>query len=64
MTPRREWFHEYELFLRGSKYLDDDHALEISGIGIIKIKIIDDIVHNIKELLDVKALKKNILSLG
>ena len=46
MTSRREWFHEYEPFLGGSIYLDDDHA----GIGIIKIKIIDDIVHTIKEL--------------
>ncbi|KAH9668961.1 Integrase catalytic domain-containing protein [Citrus sinensis] len=52
MTSRREWFHTYEPISGGSVYMGNDHALEIAGIGTIKIKI------------HVNGLKKNLLSLG
>ena len=42
----------------------DDHALEIAGIGTIKIKIFDGIVRTIGEVRHVNSLKKNLLSLG
>ena len=44
--------------------MGDDHALEIVGIGTIKIKIFDGIVRTIEEVQHVKGLRKNILSLG
>ena len=44
--------------------MDDDHALEIAGIGTIKIKMFDSRVRIIEEIRHVKALKKNLLSLG
>ena len=41
-----------------------DHALEIAGIGTIKIKMFDDTIRTIREVRHVKGLKKNLLSLG
>ena len=44
--------------------MGDDYALEIAGIGIVKIKIFDDTIRTIEEVRHVNNLKKNILSLG
>lgn len=60
MTPQREWFH----LSGGSVFMGDDHALEIAGIGTIKLKMYDGIVRSIQEVRHVKGLKKNLLSLG
>ena len=43
--------------------MGDDHALEIIGIGTIKIKMFDGTVRTIEEVRHVKILKKNILSM-
>ena len=64
MTSRREWFQQYELVSRGSVYMGDNHALEIVGIGTIKIKIYDGIIRTIQRVRQVAGLKKNLLSLG
>ncbi|KAI9180139.1 hypothetical protein LWI28_001624 [Acer negundo] len=44
--------------------MGNDHALEIAGIGTIKIKMHGDTVCTIQEVRHVKGLKKNLLSLG
>ncbi|KAH9704396.1 hypothetical protein KPL70_011449 [Citrus sinensis] len=64
MTSRREWFHTYEPISGGSVYMGDDHALEIAGIGTIKIKMFDGTIRTIGEVRHVNGLKKNLLSLG
>ncbi|KAH9789507.1 Integrase catalytic domain-containing protein [Citrus sinensis] len=64
MTSRREWFHTYEPISGGSVYMGNDHALEIAGIGTIKIKMFDGTIHTIGEVRHVNGLKKNLLSLG
>ncbi|KAH9659018.1 hypothetical protein KPL70_023705 [Citrus sinensis] len=64
MTSRREWFHTYELISGGSVYMGNDHALEIAGIGTIKIKMFDGTIRTIGEVRHVNGLKKNLLSLG
>ncbi|KAK0602044.1 hypothetical protein LWI29_029846 [Acer saccharum] len=64
MTSRREWFHKYEHVSGGSVFMGNDHALEIAGIGTIKIKIHDGTIRTIQEVRHVKGLKKNLLSLG
>ena len=64
MTSRREWFQQYEPVLGGSVYMGDNHALEIVGIGSIKIKMYDGIIRTIQGVRHVTGLKKNILSLG
>ncbi|KAH9714593.1 hypothetical protein KPL71_020713 [Citrus sinensis] len=50
MTSRREWFHTYEPISGGSVYMGDDHALEIAGIGTIKIKMFDGTIRTIGEI--------------
>ncbi|KAH9784261.1 hypothetical protein KPL71_009581 [Citrus sinensis] len=64
MTSRRKWFHTYEPISGGSVYMGNDHALEIAGIGTIKIKIFDGTISTIGEVRHVNGLKKNLLSLG
>ncbi|KAH9746316.1 hypothetical protein KPL70_004379 [Citrus sinensis] len=64
MTSRREWFHTYEPISGGSVYMGNDHALEIAGIGTIKIKMFDFTIRTIGEVRHVNSLKKNLLSLG
>ncbi|KAH9752597.1 hypothetical protein KPL71_014753 [Citrus sinensis] len=64
MTSRREWFHTYEPISGGSVYIGNDHALEIAGIGTIKIKMFDGTIRTIGEVRHVNGLKKNLLSLG
>ncbi|KAH9734072.1 Integrase catalytic domain-containing protein [Citrus sinensis] len=64
MTSRREWFHTYEPISGGSVYMGDYHALEIAGIGTIKIKLFDSTIRTIGEVRHVNGLKKNLLSLG
>ena len=64
MTSRREWFHQYEPVSRGLVYMGDNHALEIVGIGTIKIKMYDGIICTIQGVRHVTGLKKNLLSLG
>ena len=39
--------------------MGNDHALEIAGIGTIKPKMYDGIVHTTQEVRHVKGLKKN-----
>ena len=43
--------------------MGNDHALEIVGIGFIKVKMNDDVSHIILEIWHVKGLKKNLLSM-
>ncbi|TXG73740.1 hypothetical protein EZV62_002319 [Acer yangbiense] len=64
MTSQREWFHKYEPVTRGYVFICNDHALEIVGIGTIKIKMHDGTIRTIHKVRQVKGLKKNLLSLG
>jgi hypothetical protein len=47
MTPNRDWFHTYEPISGGLVFMDDNHALEIAGIGTIKLKMYDDLIRSI-----------------
>ncbi|KAE8736173.1 putative Mechanosensitive ion channel domain-containing protein [Hibiscus syriacus] len=64
MTSRREWFHHYEPVSGGSVYSCNDHALEIVGVGTIKLKMYDGTIKVIRDVRHVKGLKKNLLSYG
>ena len=64
MTSRREWFYKYEPISGGSVYIGNDHTLQITSIGAVKIKMFDGTVCTIEEVQHVKGLKKNLLSLG
>ena len=44
--------------------MGNDHALEIVGVGFIKVKMNDGVSHIILEIRHVKGLKENMLSIG
>ena len=44
--------------------MGNDYALEIAGVGTVKIKMYDGTVCTIQEVQHVKGLKKNLLSIG
>ncbi|KAL4291509.1 hypothetical protein GQ457_14G011390 [Hibiscus cannabinus] len=58
MTSRREWFHNYEPISGGSVYSCNDHALEIVGVGTIKLKMYDGTIKIVRDVRHVKGLKK------
>ena len=64
MISHRDWFCTYEPISEGSMLMGDDHALEIVGVGNIKIKMFDGSINTIQEVRHVKGLKKNLLSIG
>ncbi|KAL4296930.1 hypothetical protein GQ457_12G009410 [Hibiscus cannabinus] len=49
---------------RGSVYSCNDHALEIVGVGTIKLKMYDRIIKIVRDVRHMKGLKKNLLSYG
>ncbi|KAE8678092.1 Nbs-lrr resistance protein [Hibiscus syriacus] len=51
MTSRREWFHHYESVSGGSVYSCNDHALDIVGVGTIKLKMYDEIIKVVRDKL-------------
>ncbi|KAE8655608.1 F-box family protein, putative isoform 2 [Hibiscus syriacus] len=50
MTSRREWFHHYEPVSGGSVYSCNDHALEIVGVGTIKLKMHDGTIKVVRDV--------------
>ena len=50
MTPNRDWFYTYEPISEGLVFMGNDHALEIAGIGTIKLKMYDGSIHTISEV--------------
>ena len=64
MTPNRDWLHTYEPISEDSMFMGNDHALEITGIGTIKLKMYDGSICTISRVQHVKGLKKNLLFVG
>ena len=48
MASRKEWFHHYEPVSGGVVYSCSDHAMNVVGIGSIKLKMYDGIVRTIQ----------------
>ncbi|KAI5422414.1 hypothetical protein KIW84_045751 [Lathyrus oleraceus] len=44
--------------------MGNDYALEIAGVGTVKIKMYDGTIRTTQEVRHVKGLKKNLLSIG
>jgi len=64
MTPHHDWFYTYESVLEGSVFMGNYYALEIIGVGTIKIKMFDSFVRTLQGVRHMKGLKKNLLSIG
>lgn len=44
--------------------MGNGHALEIVGVGTIKIKMCDGIIHTVQGIQHMKDLRKNLLFIG
>ena len=44
--------------------MGDDHSCNLEGIGIVRIKMDDGIVRELKEMRYVAQLKRNLISVG
>ena len=64
MCPKKEWFYKLVESKVGSVRMGNNQTCEISGIGQIKIKLHDRIVHVLNVVLYVPDLKSNLISLG
>ena len=61
---KREWFASFEKLNGGMVQMVDDHTCIMDGVGMVFIKIIDGIVWELKDVIYVFQIKKNILSVG
>ena len=44
--------------------MGDDHPCNIEGIGTVRVKMVDEIVRELKEVKYVSQLKRNLISVG
>ena len=63
VTPHRDWFDTYKPVNCGSFLMGNDAACKVVGIGIIKIKMFDNVVRTLGEARHVLEVKKNLISL-
>jgi len=50
MIPNRDWFHTYEPISKVSMFIGNNHALEMDGIDIIKLKMYDGSIRTISKV--------------
>ena len=43
--------------------MGDDHLCNVEGIGTVRIKMDDGIIRELKEVMDLPQLKRNLISL-
>jgi len=62
--PNRDWFSSFEMLDRCFAIMGDDHPCNMEGIGTVCIKMFDGIVQELKEVMYVPQLKRNLISVG
>ena len=50
VTPHKDWFNTYKLVNCGSVLMGNDATCKVVGIGIIKIKMFDNVVRTLREV--------------
>ena len=48
----------------GSVSLGDDHSCKIAGVGTIRVRMYDGVIHTLSNVKHVPELKKNLIFLG
>jgi hypothetical protein len=61
MTPRREWFCEYERYDGGNVFLGDDSTTIIIGRGKFKLRLIDGRIRTLPGVLQIPGLARNLI---
>jgi len=64
MCANKDWFDTYEKKDGGEVLMGNNVACKVIGIGTVKVKMYDGIIHTFGNVRHVPALKKNLISLG
>jgi len=64
VCPNRDWFSSFEKLDGCFAIIGDDHSCNMEGIGTVRIKMLDEIVRELKEVRYVPQLKRNLISVG
>lgn len=64
MTPNRGWFPNYEEYDGGKVFIGDDSHLKIVGHKRVNIRLIDEGLKGIDDVLQILMLTQNLLSLS
>ena len=64
MTPNRDWFSTYELVHKGAVLMGNNASFKVVGIGIVRIKMFDEVVCALGGIKHVTDLKRNLISLS
>ena len=63
LCPIKEWFTDFNELESGAVMMGNDQHCRTMGIGTIRLKILDGLVRELKEVRFVPALKKNLIYL-
>jgi len=64
VCPNRNWFSIFEKIDGFSVVMGDDRPSNMEGIGIIQIKMFDEMIRELKEVRYVPQLKRNLISVS
>ena len=62
VCPKREWVASFEKLDRGLLTFGEGHTFHIEGISIVRIKLFDRMIRELKDIRYVPQLKKNLIS--
>ena len=64
MTPRRDWFLEYESLEGGTVLMGNNMSCNVVGIGKVRLRMWDGSVKVLENVRHIPDLKRNLISLG
>ena len=64
MTPNRDWFSTYKPMHKGVVLIGNNASCKVAGIRIIRIRMLDGVVHTLSDIKHVPNLKRNLISLS
>ncbi|KAH9686470.1 hypothetical protein KPL70_014355 [Citrus sinensis] len=64
LCPIREWFTDFSELESGAVAMENDQPCHTMGIGIVRLKLFDGIVRELKEVRYILVLKKNLIFMG
>lgn len=64
VCPHKKWFSSFEKLDGGVDIMENDHACSMIGIGIVRIRMHDEVVCELTKVRYVPTLCKKLISLG
>ena len=64
VCPNRAWFFSFEKLDGCYTVMGNDHLCNIEWIGTVRVKMVDEIVRELKKVKYVPQLKRNLIFIG